>query len=81
MRGIIALMEEHGDWQGSPSDLLEAITQVYHSQLETYGATRFGVELDRLAGMIYDNDGVMIARKKVVGRKIITITREDSDSL
>ena len=76
VRGILALMEAQSAWQGSPQQLIDAITAVYQGQLESYSTNKFSAELDGLCGQLYERDGIMVRRKKVVGRRIIALSRD-----
>ncbi len=77
VRGILALMDAQPEWQGEPSKLLDAITQVYRGQLETYAVNKFGAAVDAIVGEIYERDGVVIRRQKVHGRRILLINKSD----
>lgn len=75
VRGILALMATQPEWQGTPAQLLDAITAVYHGQLETYAPTKFGTKVEQLIGDLYERDGIIIQRSRRGGRRILEIRR------
>ena len=75
VRGILALMATQPEWQGTPAQLLDAITAVYHGQLETYAPTKFGTKVEQLIGDLYERDGIIIQRSRRHGRRILEIRR------
>ena len=72
VRSILALMDEQPEWQGIPTQLLDAVMAIYHGQLETYNPSKLGTELEHIMGQLYERDGIVIMRKKVNGRRVLS---------
>jgi hypothetical protein len=81
VRGVLALLDTQPEWQGTPTQLLDAVGEVYHGQLETYNASKFSTALERVMGQLYDRDGVVIVRKKVKGHRVFSIRKGSADML
>ena len=78
VRGILALLHEQPEWQGTAAQLLDAVVEVYHGQLETHNTAKFAALLEGLTGDLYERDGVVFRRKLVRGKKLILLNRENS---
>jgi hypothetical protein len=81
VRGILALMDAQPEWQGEPTQLLDAVVEIYHGQLETYNPSKFSTELERVMGQLYERDGVVIVRKKVKEHRVLSIKKGSADML
>ena len=81
VRGVLALMEAQPEWQGSATELLDAITKIYQGRLETYSSNKFASEFDKVVADLYERDGVTCRRKVVRGRKVILLNKAADDEL
>ena len=81
VRGLLALMRSlnPSEWQGTVTQLLDAIQGVTDAPLGVYDAKQAGRELEQLERMLFEKDGIAIRRKIVRGARILSITQSEKD--
>ena len=74
VRGLLALMRSlnTSEWQGTVTQLLDAIQGVTDAPLGVYDVKQAGRELEQLERMLFEKDGIAIRRKIVRGARILS---------
>lgn len=83
VRGLLALLRglQPPQWQGTAAQLLEAMQGASEAPIDVYQAKHVSEELERLAHKLYERDGVIIRRKTIQGKRLLTITQASLDEL
>lgn len=81
VRGVLALMRIRPSWQGTVSELLDAMQTATREPLGTYTAAQVGRELERVNRSLYERDNVFTQTKRTGRARIIYITQVNENEL
>lgn len=81
VRGVIRIMQTQERWEGSASQLMDAISEATKEPVEVGGVRNLGVELSRHAQLLRACEGIVVYNKRKNTRRIIVLERESVEDL
>ncbi len=73
LQGVVLMMSERTEWQGTSSDLLSAVIGALEEPIEISRSAEAGKLLTRFAQRLYDDMGILVNYRKTNGRKVIVL--------
>lgn len=80
VRGILALIHSLNPpaWQGTATQLLSEIQSIIDGPLQVFNAKQLSNELDRMTLQLYNREGILVKRRMLDGRRIISVSKPNS---
>lgn len=74
-----ALVAGRNEWEGTPAELAQAVAAVTDGRV-TLNERLISKEVDQLAGMLMQREGIACRRKRVRGMRLMVLTRADAQA-